>query len=134
MRVMDLPRRGPHLTSRPSSASGGAFAIRRGVEKNASAISFTPTITTLSIDAVDMPGERRRRSIRRGAAILDVLDNVQAALLGGADPRNLAQQLAGAIQERSEEADPALSRILRQIETRAAVELAKLEAVGGRPG
>jgi hypothetical protein len=82
----------------------------------------------LALQEVDGPGERRRRAVRRAGRILDVLDEMRLALLDGrADPAT-AQKLAQAVrEERLAVEDPRLSGVLDEIETRARVELAKVE-------
>ena len=72
--------------------------------------------------------ERRRKAVRRASAILDVLDEVKLALLdGGATPASLDRLMQAIRQERGDADTPALQSLLDEIETRAAVELAKLE-------
>jgi hypothetical protein len=82
----------------------------------------------LALQEVGGPLERRRKAVRRAGVILDVLDEVKLALLdGGVSPEAL-ERLMGAVKlERGGADDPALQSLLDEIETRAAVELAKLE-------
>jgi hypothetical protein len=83
----------------------------------------------LTLQETSTPLERRRRAVRRAGRILDALDELRIAVL---DPSSLdqsaLQRLAGAVREaRDEVEDPALGGVLDEIETRAAVELAKRE-------
>ena len=72
--------------------------------------------------------ERRRKAVRRAGAILDVLDDVKLSLLEGAVPPEALDRLISAVrQERAGTDDPRLEGLLDEIETRAAVEQAKLE-------
>lgn len=82
----------------------------------------------IALQEVEGPLERRRKAVRRAGRILDVLDEMRLALLDGrADPA-AAQRLASAVrEERLGVEDPGLEGLLDQIETRARVELAKLE-------
>lgn len=81
----------------------------------------------LALQAVGGPLEGRRKAIRRAGRILDVLDEVKLALLDGAvSPEALERLLTAVRQERGETDDPGLRSVLEEIETRAAVELAKL--------
>lgn len=71
----------------------------------------------------------RRRSARRGAAILDRLDELRLALLDGEpSPGSLAVLRGELAAARAASGDPGLDDLLREIEVRAAVELTKLEA------
>ena len=60
--------------------------------------------------------------------ILDVLDEVKLGLLeGGVSSAALDRLMLAVRQERGEADEPRLRNLLEEIETRAAVELAKLE-------
>ncbi|HCX15234.1 MAG TPA: flagellar assembly protein FliX [Rhodospirillaceae bacterium] len=70
--------------------------------------------------------ERQRRA-RRGAEILDRLEEIRRGLLIGAVPKERLGELARMVREKRERgADPVISRLLDEIELRAEVELAKL--------
>jgi hypothetical protein len=82
----------------------------------------------LALQEVDTPLERRRRAVRRGGRLLDALDQVKLALLGDESAGPALQRLATAVREqRVGSFDPGLDGVLDEIETRAAVELAKAE-------
>jgi hypothetical protein len=82
----------------------------------------------LALQEVDGPIERRRRAVRRGGRLLDALDQVKLALLGGESAGPALERLAAAAREqRVGSFDPGLDGVLDEIETRAAVELAKAE-------
>jgi len=82
----------------------------------------------LALQEVGGPLERRRRAVRRAGRILDVLDEVKLSLLEGGLPPAALDRLVSAIrEERGGTDDPNLEGLLDEIETRAAVELAKLE-------
>lgn len=117
--------------------SGGGFAPEGGREAGGA----SPTLPAgaagalgslealLALQETSTPLERRRRVVRRAGRILDALDDLRLAVL---DPAGLDQaalhQLAGAVREaRDQIEDPALDGVLDEIETRAAVELAKRE-------
>jgi hypothetical protein len=60
---------------------------------------------------------------------LDVLDEVKISLLEGEVPASALGNLVKAVQQtRDSTDDPGLESVLNEIETRAAVEIAKLEA------
>jgi hypothetical protein len=82
----------------------------------------------LALQEVGGPLERRRRAVRRAGVILDVLDEVKLALLDGAVPPAALERLLAAVRlERGGADDARLQGVLDEIETRAAVELAKIE-------
>lgn len=82
----------------------------------------------LALQDVGGPLERRRRAMGRAGRILDVLDEVKIALIDGAvSGRDLDRLMRAVREERMATEDPALEGVLNEIETRAAVELAKLE-------
>jgi hypothetical protein len=82
----------------------------------------------LALQQLDGPLERRRRATGRANRILDVLDEVKLALLEGGGGGSLDRLVDAVRQERSATDDPRLEGVLDEIETRAAVELAKREA------
>ena len=85
----------------------------------------------LALQDVGGPLERRRRAVGRAGRILDVLEEVKLGLLSGEISADELERLQRAIRdERLETNDERLEGVLNEIETRAAVELAKLERAG----
>jgi hypothetical protein len=82
----------------------------------------------LAMQDIGGPLERKKRAVRRAGRILDVLDEVKIALLDGALPPMALERLTRAVREERAQVDgdARLSGLLNDIETRAAVELAKL--------
>lgn len=105
----------------PSGAAGGTMRL-------ASVGGIGSLDALLALQDVETPTERRRRAVGRADRILDVLDEVKLSLLdGGLTPGSL-HRLQGAVkQERAQTQDRRLEGVLDEIETRAAVELAKWE-------
>jgi len=83
----------------------------------------------LALQEAGGPLERRRRAVKRAGRILDVLDEVKLALLDdGAPATSALERLRVAVREsRQSTEDAGLEGVLDEIETRAAVELAKQE-------
>lgn len=82
----------------------------------------------LALQEVSGPLERRRRAVKRAGQILDVLDEIKVAILGGDLAPMALDRLMTVVRERRDNAeDPGLEAVLNEIETRAAVEIAKLE-------
>lgn len=77
----------------------------------------------------DEAAARRSRAVTRGRALLDELDGLKLAMVEGWLSEATLRRLAALIDEaRPPAGDPALDTLLDEIEARAAVEAAKLEA------
>ena len=129
-----------------AAAAGGATAPRRTeagpafalgqAPATATSAAATPASSLAGLDAIlalqtnsDTPEERRRRATRRGHDLLDGLDRLKASLIMGRVSTRDLQAIAGRLAQRSgESGDPRLDALIADIELRAAVELAKLQA------
>lgn len=127
------PPRGPSATSttrRATGASGAGFSLPSGEARATQAASATAPLTALdAVLALQLDeGGKRRRQMRRGAVALDALDRLAASLLDGSDGAggDLAT-LASALKDREPTGDDGLDSVLREIDVRTAVELAKRE-------
>ena len=108
---------------RGSTARSGAG----GAPAAAATLAGLDAVLLLQAEA-DTPQERRRRSAQRGQDLLDGLDRLKAALLGGRVAPQDLRAIAGRLNERAGlSGDPRLDGLMAEIELRAAVELAKLE-------
>jgi hypothetical protein len=129
---------GPTSGARPSrgGGAGGGFSIsapastqgpaQTGPATGVSALSSVDAL--LALQDVGGPLERRRRAANRAGRILDVLDEMKLALLGGEMTIGHLERLQRAVREQRDGVDdPGLAGVLDEIETRAAVEMAKLE-------
>ena len=123
-------------TTRPAARAAGGFALpstggaaasaQAGATSSASGVAGAAAL--MALQGVEDPTERRRRAIRRGSSLLDRLDELKLALLGGQDGAAALSRLARDIgEQRDEEAEPGLTAVLDQIDLRASVELAKAE-------
>lgn len=82
----------------------------------------------MALQGIETAIERRRRAVRRGAGLLDRLDELKLALLSGDAPDAALERMARVLrEERPEDPDEALTGLLKQIDLRATVELAKAE-------
>ncbi len=107
-----------------SAATSGSAAVARTT--GPSGVSSVDAL--LALQEAGGPLERRRRAVRRAGKLLDHLDSVKLAILESGPTDGALDQLAAAIREaRDETSDPGLDSVLNEIETRAAVELAKRE-------
>jgi hypothetical protein len=131
---------GPNGISSPGAgqgakrASGAGFSLpaldEAGASTGVTRAGGTSPVGSLdaliALQQVDDPTERRRRAIQRGGRLLDMLERLKLALLGEEPGEGELRALATAVREqRTTTGDPHLEALLDQIETRAAVELAK---------
>lgn len=118
--------------ARGGAATGGArFMLDQGsptakAEGAAPAAILGGLEALIAIQSEDTTKERRRRGVRRGQGLLDLLDELKIALLAGNLPADLQARLSIAMRDESFSGDPRLDSILEGIDLRAAVELAKL--------
>ena len=124
----------PRGAARPGESgfsleSAGAASEAAPASALSAASSVASLDVLLALQEVGGPLEKRRKAVRRAGRLLDVLDEVKLALLDGALPPAALDRLLAAIREERPGADdPRLEGLLDEIETRAQVELAKLEA------
>jgi hypothetical protein len=104
------------------SRAGGESARMAGVS------AAMPMDALVALQANEDATERRKRQVRRGHDLLDGLDRLKAALLGGVVPVSQLAQLKAQLEARRENTDdPRLEDLILHIELRVAVELAKLD-------
>jgi hypothetical protein len=127
------PPRGPSATTssrRTTGAGGAGFSLPTGEARATPAASAAAPLTALdAVLALQVDGGgKRRRQMQRGAASLDALDRLAASLLDGSDGGggDIAA-LAAALKDREPTGDAGLDSVLREIDVRTAVELAKRE-------
>lgn len=126
------PPRGPAAASsskRTTATQGAGFSLPTGEAKAPAAASAASPLTALdSLLALQVDtGGKRRRQVRRGAASLDALDRLAASMLAGGDGAGDAAALKDALADRESTGDEGLDQVLREIDVRTAVELAKQE-------
>ena len=110
------------------SISTPSLSTPAGVTAAASVNAVSTLEALMALQEVGGPLERRRRAVWRADKILDALDGLKIELLEGELNPAVLERLTRAVREqRSMTDDPALEGLLDQVETRAAVELAKLE-------
>jgi hypothetical protein len=126
------PRGGGSTSASGFSLDGAGGASEAAPAARAGGVASVGGLDALiALQEVGGPLERRRRAVRRAGAILDVLDEVKLSLLDGGVPPAALDRLVRAVRlERGEADEPRLRDLLDEIETRAAVELAKLEVAG----
>jgi hypothetical protein len=108
---------------------GGGVSETGGAARAAGVGALSSMGALLALQSVEDPLQRRRRAVSRAGRILDALDELKLTLLdGAATPARLQSLMAAVREERVNDDDPRLQGLLNEIETRAAVELAKLGA------
>ncbi len=126
------PAGGSSSFSLPSVNAASGAASTASVGGLTGVGSVDALLALQEMGAVGSPLERRKRAVRRADQILDILGEVRVALIDGDISHATLDKLTRAIREQRENTDdPNLEGVLNEIETRAAVELAKLQARGG---
>lgn len=118
-----------------AAAAGGDFAsLISGADKEEGASNVTGVQPMgmleglLAIQQLENDVMEKKQAMKRGNDVLDYLDQLRHSLLRGKLSTLQVQNLASAVKELNYNvADPRLKSVLSAIETRAAVELAKLE-------
>jgi hypothetical protein len=135
MKVTGTTPTGP-ATGRPAARSAGGFSVSPGAGSTpasattaAGAVGGIADVSALmALQGVEDVTERRRRAVRRGAGLLDRLDELKLALLADQDGEGALNGLRRTLAESRPDDDHApLNAVLDQIDLRAAVELAKAE-------
>ncbi|HEX2528178.1 MAG TPA: flagellar assembly protein FliX [Geminicoccus sp.] len=134
MLVQTLPSLSIHRLREVGHTSGPRFqALDRTRPGGAghgpgSTAALTSLGTLLAVQQVEPAGpERRRRAIRRGEQLLAALEDMQMSLLSGDLPVQPLARIRALMADDARAGDDELDGILREIEVRAAVELAKQE-------
>jgi hypothetical protein len=112
---------------------GGEFAkYLEGATQTEAAVARAPVGAVdalIALQEVGADGGGRKRARQRAEDMLDRLEEIRIGLLDGHIPRERLEQLVKMCAERSEyPGDPQLAEVMAEIELRARVELAKLEA------
>ena len=113
------------------SLSGTGEAAETAEAQRMAGLEGVMTVSALlALQGVEDPLHRRKRALGRASRLLDILDDLKVAMLEGRASASTLDDLAHAVREQRENTDdPRLNDVLNQIETRAAVELAKLGTV-----
>ena len=118
-------------SSKAGAAGGERFTLAPESGANPVANASGPRSTSgiealLALQAVDDPLFAKKKTVRRGNALLDALDAIKADLLVGWVPEGRLNRIVALVGQARAGADPTLEAIVDEIELRARVELAKL--------
>jgi Class II flagellar assembly regulator len=125
---------GTALASAPVIArrsAGGTFTVSEpntpAAQNAAVALRTVGGIDALiALQGIEDPVERRRRAVTQGRRALDALDELKLGLLSGTlQPATLLRLKAVAADLGDGSGDERLDQVLREIDLRVAVELAK---------
>ena len=125
---------GTRRSERSSAARPGEFSRFLEQPEGASSVSASNAIGSvdalLAAQSVEAASDEERRQARaRGDDILDRLDELRHGLLAGTLTRGQIVALANLVRSRRGSiVDPKLREIIDEIELRAEVEIAKLDA------
>lgn len=113
----------------PSSPGAPAPGGADGVQSAVGVAGVDAVLALQGGGAGDQDGDHQRRQLcERASSMLDALDDMQVALLGGqTDPVALDRLRRLKTHGRAETGDPGFDALMRQVDVRAAVELAKRE-------
>ena len=115
------------------SGGGGGFSLQstdqptRTAGSAASAGSVHGIEALMALQGIDDPlTGKKRRAVRRGLDILDILEEMKLDLLSGRISAERLARLAGIVDRYQDSGDPEVNAVIAEIELRALVELAKL--------
>ena len=126
----------PRRTARTQGGAGSFAPASPASAPAASGVSGAgPVAAVGSVEALlALQGDHdeagaRQRATARAFSLLDMLDDLKIALLEGGVPRAKLVRLMDLLKARRDSvSDPRLEAMLDEVETRAAVELAKYDA------
>ena len=100
----------------------------------ASSLSSVAALDTiLALQGEEPLAQRRARQAKRGRAALDALEKLEQGLLSGRAPAGLRAELEHLQRTAQATGEAGLDSVLREIDTRLAVELAKLDRMVANP-
>lgn len=122
----------------PARVSGGrsgtAFSLSMPTDNQPAtrAASSAPMValydlqSLIALQAAEDPRDRKRKAVKRGFDLLDVLEGVKMDLLVGRVEPDRLERLVSMLGNKVETGDDKLDALMTDIELRARVELAKL--------
>ncbi|TAH37562.1 MAG: hypothetical protein EYC62_01380 [Alphaproteobacteria bacterium] len=125
---------GVRKAGKTKSAGGSSFASHLQETEETQGVMSTSAVSNvdslLSLQAMGSSTDKNTKARQHGEEVLDVLERVLHDLLAGGVPVSRLRNLADMMQRQREYAgvSPKMLEIIDEIETRALVELAKLEA------
>ena len=116
---------------RAASTAAPGFAPEMGAPERTHAATSVGGVNALdavlSLQLEEDPTQRRGRQARRGRAVLDALEELEKGLVHCRAPGGLRSELERLQRGRELTGDDGLDDVMREIDTRLAVEVAKLD-------
>lgn len=126
----------PNSSRKPASTAAPGFAPAAEEPQRPAAASAVGAVTSLdailALQADEPSAQRRARQARRGRDALSALERLEQGLLLGHAPGSLRVELETLRSGAQLTGEPGLDEVLREIDTRVEVELAKLDRIVGR--
>ncbi len=126
----------PQTTRRTGSPAAPGFAPSSDAPQRAAPAASVGAVTglgaILALQSDEPPAQRRARQAKRGKDALDALEVLERGLLLGRAPASLRAELESLQCGSQLTGETGLDEVLREIDTRLAVEVAKLDCVLGR--
>ena len=122
------PTRRAEGTGQGFSLPGGETPAKAAAPTLSGATALTDIASLLALQGVPVEEDRRekrRRAIRQGLDLLDVLEGVKLDLLGGGVASERLERLVQVLGQRRPSGDERLDALVDEIDLRARVELAK---------
>ncbi len=127
------PGTAPSVRKKKTAGGDGGFAVLLTADDELAASSINSAAplqnigNVLQLQEVDQRVLKQEKRILYGEGLLEYLDHMKLGLLDGTVSPRLIQDLTAEIRKQQDIVDdPALEAIMAEIETRAAVELAKI--------
>ena len=121
---------------RSSAAPAPGFTPEAETSERARATTGVGGVTALdavlALQTEEQPAQRRARQARRGGGVLDALEELEKGLVQGRAPGALRSELERLQRGRELTGDDGLDEVMREIDTRLAVEVAKLDRQLGK--
>lgn len=120
-------------SARGSGAGSGQFRLPTGRKAThrpeiSGPVAVGSLDAIVALQAVEEPSDQRQQAVETGDKILDLLDQLKIGVLSGQVRLVDLNRLKKTVERQlSVEDDPELNDILKQIDLRARVELAKLK-------
>jgi hypothetical protein len=125
--------------SKPAGTRSRTFSLGdAGPTGEASATEESSAAASIASTVVDLVGgddekKRRRQAIDQGTSALKALQGLQMCILDGSLDGNVARQLMACLDDvRGVTNDPGLEDTLMEVRERLEVEIAKMQASGGK--
>lgn len=119
-------------TAAPASGFAPAVDAPAPVAASSGVSVITPLDAIIALQSEEPAPQRRRRQTKRGQDALDALERLERGLLTGRAPGALKAELESLYFATAPTGQEGLDEVLREIDIRLAVEIAKLDRMLGR--